>query len=93
MDVNPPRVAAAPVAMECKVTQIIPVEGSTNVMVLGRVVRFHVRADLYRANGLVDTAAMKPIARLGGAVEYSKMGELFEMECPEFDLVTGKLVA
>ena len=64
IDVKPPRVIAAPVAMECKVTQIIPVEGSTNVMVLGRVLRFHIRADLYRPNGLVDTILMKPISRL-----------------------------
>lgn len=77
IDVRPPRIAMAPVAMECKVTQIIPVEGSTNVMVLGRVVRFHIREDLYRPNGLVDTIAMKPIGRLGGAVEYAKIGELF----------------
>jgi flavin reductase (DIM6/NTAB) family NADH-FMN oxidoreductase RutF len=92
IDIRPPRVAAAPVAMECKVTQIIPVEGSTNVMVLGRVLRFHVRADLYRPNGLVDTIRMKPIARMGGAEEYSKIGELIHFKCPEIDPVTGALV-
>ena len=83
IDVKPPRVISAPVAMECKVTQIIPVEGSTNVMVLGRVVRFHVREDLLRPNGLVNTVEMKPIARLGGPVEYTKIGELFYMKEPE----------
>jgi flavin reductase (DIM6/NTAB) family NADH-FMN oxidoreductase RutF len=89
IDVKPPRVAAAPVAMECKVTQIIPVEGSTNVMVLGRVVRFHIREDLYRPNGLVDTIRMKPITRLGGAVEYAKIGELFLLKNLEIDRETG----
>ena len=64
VDIRPYRVAEAPVAMECRVTQIIPVEGSTNVMVLGRVVRFHVRQDLYRENGMVDTVKVKPIARM-----------------------------
>jgi flavin reductase (DIM6/NTAB) family NADH-FMN oxidoreductase RutF len=92
MDVRPPRVAAAPVAMECRVTQIIPVEGSTNVMVLGRVIRFHIRADLYRSNGLVDTIRMKPMTRLGGAVEYSKIGELILLKSPEIDPLTGSLV-
>ncbi|HEY9621035.1 MAG TPA: flavin reductase family protein [Crinalium sp.] len=78
VDVKPLRLAGAAVAMECKVTQIVPVEGATNVMVLGRVVRFHIRDDLYRENlGLVDTIRMKPITRLGGAVEYTKIGELF----------------
>jgi flavin reductase (DIM6/NTAB) family NADH-FMN oxidoreductase RutF len=78
VDVKPLRLADAAVAMECKVTQIVPVEGATNVMVLGRVLRFHIRDDLYRENlGLVDTIRMKPITRLGGAVEYTKIGELF----------------
>jgi flavin reductase (DIM6/NTAB) family NADH-FMN oxidoreductase RutF len=89
IDVRPPRIALAPVALECKVTQIVPVEGATNVMVLGRVVRFHVRQDLYRQNGLVDTIRMKPITRLGGPVEYTKIGELIFLKIPEFDPETG----
>jgi flavin reductase (DIM6/NTAB) family NADH-FMN oxidoreductase RutF len=89
IDVRPPRIALAPVAMECKVTQIVPVEGATNVMVLGRVVRFHIRQDLYRQNGLVDTVRMKPITRLGGPVEYTKIGELFFLKIAEFDPETG----
>lgn len=77
-DVKPLRLAQAPVAMECRVTQIVPVEGATNVMVLGRVVRFHIREDLYRSDlGLVDTVEMRPITRLGGTVEYTRIGELF----------------
>lgn len=85
LDVRPYRVAEAPVAMECRVTQIVPVEGTTNVMVLGRVLRFHVRADLLRDNGLVDTVKMKPVMRLGGAVEYSKIGELIHFAIPDPD--------
>jgi len=85
MDVKPPRVARAPVAMECRVTQIVPVEGATNVMVLGEVLRFHIREDLYRSNGLVDTVRMKPITRLGGPVEYAKIGELFHLKIPNIN--------
>jgi flavin reductase (DIM6/NTAB) family NADH-FMN oxidoreductase RutF len=81
VDVQPPRIADAPVAMECKVTQIVPVEGASNVMILGRVLRFHIREDLYRPElGLVNTVCMKPITRLGGSVEYTKIGELFSPE-------------
>jgi flavin reductase (DIM6/NTAB) family NADH-FMN oxidoreductase RutF len=83
IDVRPLRIANASVAMECKVTQIVPVEGATNVMVLGRVLRFHVREDLYREElGLVDTVQMKPITRLGGPIEYTKIGELFALKIP-----------
>ncbi|MEH1848776.1 MAG: flavin reductase family protein [Nostoc sp.] len=71
-DVRPLRIESSPVAMECKVTQIVAVEGTNNVMVLGRVLRFHVREDLYRQDlGLVDTVVMQPIMRLGGPVEYT----------------------
>ena len=53
-------------------------------MVLGRVKRFHVREDLYRQDlGLVDSVRMQPIMRLGGPVEYTKIGELFEMTTPK----------
>ncbi|MCB9420021.1 MAG: flavin reductase family protein [Ardenticatenaceae bacterium] len=83
-DIRPPRAAEAPVAMECKVTQIIPVAGATNVMVLGQVLRFHLRQELYRPElGLIDTIAMKPITRLGGPVEYTKIGELFHLPVPK----------
>ena len=54
-------------------------------MVLGRVLRFHVREELLRPNGLVDTVKMKPIARLGGPVEYTKIGELFYLKEPAIE--------
>lgn len=85
VDVRPPRVALAPVAMECQVTQIVPVQGSTNIMVLGRVLRFHVREDLLRLNGLVDTIKMEPISRMGGPVEYARIGELFHLQIPDVE--------
>jgi len=86
--VRPPRIALAPVAMECRVTQIVPVEGSISTMILGKVLQFHIREDLLRPNGLVDTVKMKPVTRLGGAVEYTKFGELFHLELP--DLLSEK---
>ncbi len=82
--VRPWVIQGAPVAMECQVTQIVPVEGATNVMVLGRILRFHIRKDLYRSHlGLVDTVQMQPITRLGGPVEYTKIGELFSLPMPQ----------
>ena len=82
--VRPPRVAAAPVALEARATQIVPVEGTTYTMVLGHVVRFHVRDGLLRPNGLVDAKLLRPIARLGGD-EYATLGEVFAMVRPEAD--------
>ena len=81
VDVRPPRVAAAPVAMEVKVTQIVPVEGSSYTMIIGRVVRFHIRRDLLRPDGSVDPLRLRPVARLSGD-EYACLGEVFTLERP-----------
>ena len=84
VNVKPLRLLNAFVAIKCKVTQIVSVEGTTNTMVLGKVLRFHVRDNLYRFTlGLVDTAAMKPITRLGGPIEYAKIGELLHLKISE----------
>ncbi len=79
--VTPERIAEAAVAMEGKVTQIVPVEGTTYTMIVGRIVRYHVRADLLREGGLVDALRLRPIARLGGD-EYVTVGDVFEMLRP-----------
>ena len=67
--VKPPRVAASPCALECVLLQIMPladIEGrdlDTHV-VFGQVIGVHID-DRFIRNGLLDTAAMKPIARNG----------------------------
>jgi flavin reductase (DIM6/NTAB) family NADH-FMN oxidoreductase RutF len=81
IDVKPPRVAEAPIALECKVTQIVPVIDTTYTLILGRVLRFHLRQDILRPNGLVDAALLKPVARLSGD-EYATLGRVFEMKRP-----------
>jgi flavin reductase (DIM6/NTAB) family NADH-FMN oxidoreductase RutF len=81
--VQPPRVLESPLSMECRLQQIIPVGdgglGSGNV-VLGTIVQFHVQADLYH-NGRIDTAGLKPVARLAGAA-YCPVRDAFELERP-----------
>lgn len=81
IEVKPPRVAAAPVALEAKLAQIVPVEGTTSTLILGRIARYHLRADLLRSDGLIDATLLQPITRLGGA-EYATIGRVFEMSRP-----------
>lgn len=80
-DVRPPRVAEASAALECKVTQVVPVQDTHYVMILGQVMRFHVREGLMRPNGTADPTLLRPIGRLGGN-EYAKLGQVFAMERP-----------
>jgi flavin reductase (DIM6/NTAB) family NADH-FMN oxidoreductase RutF len=82
VDVRPPRVAAAPVAMEARLVQTVPVEDTRYTMVLGRIVRYHIQAGLLRENGLVDAALMRPLVRLGGD-EYATLGRVFTMIRPK----------
>jgi flavin reductase (DIM6/NTAB) family NADH-FMN oxidoreductase RutF len=84
VDVRPDRLADASVAMECRLTQVVPVEGTSYTMLLGRVVRFHLREGLLRPSGLADPRQLDPIARLGGD-EYTTLGEVFEMVRPRVE--------
>jgi len=67
--VKPPRVAEAPAALECRFLQtvpLVPLEGGEPgyFLVIGQVVGIHID-DRFITDGLVDTAAMRPIARAG----------------------------
>jgi flavin reductase (DIM6/NTAB) family NADH-FMN oxidoreductase RutF len=81
VDVSVPRVGEAAIAMECRLTQVVPVGETSYTMILGEVLRFHIRAGLLRENGLIDATKSRPIGRLGGD-EYATVGRVFEMKRP-----------
>jgi len=67
--VKAPRVKASPWALECRWLQTVRMRDLDGVagnayVVFGQVVGVHI-ADRFIRNGLVDTAAMRPIARAG----------------------------
>ena len=81
--VKPPRVAEAPINMECKLVRILPV-GKAN-LILGEVVQWHVRDDVYDpASGRFDMHKLKPVGRLTGNL-YSHIHQIFEMKRPNPD--------
>lgn len=82
IEVKPLRLKDAPVAMEVKATQFIPVEGTGSTMILGSIVYFHVWQDLLRENGSVDASLLNPVVRLGG-LEYATLGKVFSMFRPK----------
>jgi flavin reductase (DIM6/NTAB) family NADH-FMN oxidoreductase RutF len=82
-----PRVAEAPVAMECRVTQVLElrdVEGTDidRHVVIGQVVGVHLDERFVLPDGRVDTAALQPIARCGYLDEYAVTDELFALRRP-----------
>ena len=68
-----PRVGEAGVSMECVLDRVLLL--GTDHLVIGRVVRFHVRDDLYGENGRVDVARLNPLGRLAG--DYTKVETIF----------------
>ncbi len=83
--VRPPRVAATPCALECRLLRIVQIEDlagrATDChVVFGQVVGVHLD-DRFIKDGLLDTAAMKPIARCGYD-EYATVETVFSLLRP-----------
>jgi len=86
--VRPPRVADSPVAFECRVIQVLQLQGAQGVpvetwMVFGEVLAVHIRRDLI-VDGIYDTALAEPILRGGGPADYFSIGapQRFRMPRP-----------
>jgi flavin reductase (DIM6/NTAB) family NADH-FMN oxidoreductase RutF len=84
--VKPPRVAEAPCAMECRVLRILTLDDLDGQpldrhVVFGQVVGIHID-DRFIKGGLLDTAAMRPIARCGYN-DYAVVDAVFSIVRPE----------
>ena len=80
--VAPPRVAEAPVSLECRVIEVVRL--ATNIAVFGEVVGVHVD-ERFIVDGVFDLAAARPIARCGYRGDYAVVDSLFEMFRPDYD--------
>lgn len=83
--VKPPRVAASPAALECKVIDILRLkdlsgQATPNWLVFGQVVGVHID-EAFVKDGMVDTAAMQPIARCG-YMDYAVVDKVFAIARP-----------
>jgi flavin reductase (DIM6/NTAB) family NADH-FMN oxidoreductase RutF len=72
--VRPPRVAASPASLECRVVAIHELKGvdgrsAGHWLTIGEVVGVHIRTEFLR-DGLFDTGAAHPIMRAGYRDEY-----------------------
>jgi flavin reductase (DIM6/NTAB) family NADH-FMN oxidoreductase RutF len=77
--VTAPRVEEAAVSMECLLDRMLQL--GTDHLVIGRMVRFHVRDELYK-NGRIDVAKLQPLGRLAG--NYTKVESIFELPSEDF---------
>jgi flavin reductase (DIM6/NTAB) family NADH-FMN oxidoreductase RutF len=65
--VRPPRIAEAPVAMECRLDRIVEVGRGPTAVIIGEIVLWHVRDDLI-VDGRIDMGRLDPIGRLSGSL-------------------------
>ena len=84
--IKPPRVRAAPAHLECVYLQTLPLidkEGVRSLfdLVLGQVIGVHID-DQFIKDGLVDTAAMRLLSRLG-YLDYGVTDTVFAMPRPD----------
>ena len=86
--ISAPRVSESPVSFECRLTQIVQLQGADGGkvptwLVLGEVVAVHIAQALLK-DGIYDTAAAGHILRGGGSADYFSVGaeQLFRMRRP-----------
>ena len=77
LSVRPPRVAGAPIAMECRVAGEHVIGGS--VMVFGEVIRIAIARDCLAADGRPDPELVAPLARLGRN-QWATLGQVFALD-------------
>jgi flavin reductase (DIM6/NTAB) family NADH-FMN oxidoreductase RutF len=83
--VRPPRVAASPCALECKLLQIVNLSDHQGRVVerhvvFGQVVGIHIE-DGFIKDGRLDVPAMQPIARCGYS-DYAVVDRVFSLARP-----------
>jgi flavin reductase (DIM6/NTAB) family NADH-FMN oxidoreductase RutF len=76
--VKVPRLAAAPIAMECRFRQCLEFGETRSRLIVGEVLVFHIRDGLLQ-NGKIETKALDPIARIAGP-RYAKLGEIVTLK-------------
>ena len=84
--VKPPRVAAAPAALECRLVEIIQLHSLDGVrldqyVTLGQVVGVHIDC-AYLKDGVFDLLATHPVQRAGYIADYTEATNGFKMSRP-----------
>jgi flavin reductase (DIM6/NTAB) family NADH-FMN oxidoreductase RutF len=79
--VDIPRIAASPVALECRLWQELEPGGSSTI-VLAKIIYIHIREDAFAdlARLHIDTAQLKLIGRMAGGGGYTNTRDTFNID-------------
>lgn len=82
--VRPPRIAASPVGLECRVMHLLDT-GPGQLLVVGEVLHAHFAADILTgdpARPRIDGRALDLVGRMHGPTAYTRTRDLFDLERP-----------
>ena len=79
--VAPPRIAEAPVAMECRLDRIVEVGRAGTAIIIGEILLWHVQDELL-VEGRIDMGRLDAVGRLGGP-HYARTRDRFDMTRPK----------
>jgi flavin reductase (DIM6/NTAB) family NADH-FMN oxidoreductase RutF len=77
--VRPPRIKEAPVALECRLVQMLNLGRKPYHLIIGEVLYYHFADGLVNERCHVDVGRLNPIARLAGNGGYTRITDRFEM--------------
>ena len=75
--IDAPRIAQAPISMECRLRHIHEFGAEHSQSFVGEVLRFHI-ADAVYDNGRIDQARLKAVGRIGGPF-YARLNDLVKL--------------
>jgi flavin reductase (DIM6/NTAB) family NADH-FMN oxidoreductase RutF len=78
--INCPRVTLSPATLECRLQQIVTLEGGADFLVIGTVTGVHIREE-YLTDGRFDLTKVRPMTRLGYK-DYAVVTELMPLDRP-----------
>lgn len=80
-DIDCPRVAQSPATLECRLQQVVTLEGGVDFLVIGTVVAVHIRDEVL-TEGRYDVVKAQTMARLGYR-DYLQVTEILELLRPD----------
>jgi flavin reductase (DIM6/NTAB) family NADH-FMN oxidoreductase RutF len=79
--INCPRVTLSPATLECRLQQIVTLEGGEDFLVIGTVTGVHIR-DEFLIDGRFDLTRVRPMARLGYK-DYAVVTSVMALDRPK----------
>ncbi len=77
--VRPPRIAEAPIAMECKLIKSVEVGNKPHTLIIGQIVYLHYHEGIVNERFHIDIGKVDPRGRMAGAGGYVRATDRFEM--------------